>query len=190
MMNLQGRDRPALRAPDKDRPPGQPGPGPREAVAGAVLRAPLRRDRPERQPDFVGWRSRSDSAFAVERGGRGGRSIVCSDRRPALLHVRIEREANVWPLVPRTTATKRCSWELRREIYRRDGPEALRERSARHRSRGTPWLQPWGLGDAFGGGRTLQVRLTLESDRKPETLVHQLAKLIEVQSVRLERGGS
>ena len=39
-------------------------------------------------------------------------------------------------------------------------------------------------------GLTLLVRLTLESDRKPETLVHQLAKLIEVQSVRLEPGGA
>ena len=39
-------------------------------------------------------------------------------------------------------------------------------------------------------GVTLLVRLTLESDRKPETLVHQLAKLIEVQSVRLEPGGA
>jgi acetolactate synthase regulatory subunit len=32
----------------------------------------------------------------------------------------------------------------------------------------------------------LIVRLTLESDRRPETLVHQLAKLVEVQSVELE----
>jgi len=39
-------------------------------------------------------------------------------------------------------------------------------------------------------GVTLLVRLTLESDRKPETLVHQLAKLIEVQSVRLEPDGA
>jgi acetolactate synthase regulatory subunit len=39
-------------------------------------------------------------------------------------------------------------------------------------------------------GLTLLVRLTLESDRKPETLVHQLARLYEVQSIRLEPGGT
>ncbi len=39
-------------------------------------------------------------------------------------------------------------------------------------------------------GVNLLVHLTLESDRKPETLVHQLAKLVEVQSVRLEPGGA